>query len=262
MAKSGTKFSAVIITYNEEVNIGRCLEALRQVTDDIIVADSHSSDGTPEIVKRAGARLFSVDWQGYARTKNLANAEARHEWILSVDADEVLSDELIDTLQQWIAEADTVYAVDRLTNYCGTWIYHSGWYPEWKIRLFPRTSVNWQGDFVHETLRVPEHYTIQRIQGRLLHYSYRSQEDHKARIEKYARLWASERFENGRGVPLLKRWFGPIARLVTTYLLKQGWRDGRAGRLISYYESLMVRRRHEILDELRKGEPPSTRATP
>lgn len=254
MADSRTKFSAVVITYNEEDNIGPCLEALRQVTDDIVVADSHSTDRTPELVRAAGARLLPIDWQGYAHTKNLANQAARHEWILSIDADEVLSPKLIQSLQAWRPEPDTVYALDRLTNYCGQWVHHSGWYPEWKVRLFPKSQVEWQGDFVHETLRIPAHFRSRKLEGRLFHYSYKSEEDHRKRIEKYARLWAEERLATGRHPSWLKRRFGPAARFFITYILRQGWRDGRAGRLIASYESRMVRRRHEILEELRKQE--------
>lgn len=253
MADSRIKFSAVVITYNEEDNIGPCLEALRQVTDDIVVADSHSTDRTPELVRAAGARLLPTDWQGYARTKNLANAAAQHEWILSIDADEVLSPELIRTLHDWRPEPDTVYALDRLTNYCGQWVHHSGWYPEWKVRLFPKSEVAWQGDYVHETLRIPDHFHSRKLEGRLFHYSYKSEEDHRQRIEKYARLWAEERLASGRYPSWLKRRFGPAARFFITYILRQGWRDGRAGRLIARYESRMVRRRHEILEELRRG---------
>ena len=252
MVTAATEFSAVVITFNEESRIGACLDALRHVTNDIVVADSHSTDRTPELARAAGARLLPVDWQGYARTKNTANAEARHDWILSIDADEVLSPDLINTLQQWSPEVNTVFALDRLTNYCGKWIHHSGWYPEWKPRLFPRAKVFWEGDFLHETLHIPDGFRTARLKGKLLHYSYNSEEDHLKRIEKYARLWAEEQLAAGRTLSNLKRWFGPAARYFITYVLKQGWRDGHSGHLISYYESLMVKRRHEIFDALTK----------
>lgn len=245
-------FSAVVITLNEASNIEACLDALRQVTDDIIVADSHSTDRTPELATAAGARLIPVDWQGYARTKNLANSHARHEWVLSIDADEVLSPELIRSLRRWKPIQNTVFSLDRLTNYCGQWVYHSGWYPEWKPRLFPRSAVAWHGAYVHETLSIPPGFKLQRLEGHLLHYSYTSEKDHLKRIEKYARLWAEQQLALGKRPGLLKRWFGPVARFAITYFLKQGWRDGRAGRRISYYESLMVKRRHQILQELRQ----------
>lgn len=242
-------FSVVVITRNEADNIGPCLNALLQVSNDVWVADSHSTDATPRIVRKKGAQLRSVEWKGYAATKNEANAWCQNDWILSIDADEVLSETLIQTLQNWEPRENTVYLLDRMTNYCGTWVRHSGWYPDWKPRLFDRRKVQWEGAFVHETLAIPSHFQHQKLPGKLWHYSYRSAEDHLQRIEKYARLWAEEQFSRGRKWSPWKAVLSPAWRFLQTYLLKGGWRDGKAGWLISTRNAWMVRRRYTLLKE-------------
>ncbi|RMF23241.1 MAG: glycosyltransferase family 2 protein, partial [Bacteroidetes bacterium] len=130
-----SNISAVVITRNEERNIARCLEALRQVCTDIVVVDALSTDRTPDICRDCGVRLFQKEWENYSANKNFGNAQARHDWVLSIDADEVLSPELVATLQNLQPQTGCVYALDRLNNYCGVWVRHSGWYPNWKVRL-------------------------------------------------------------------------------------------------------------------------------
>ena len=153
--KTTQKLTAVIITHNVAGTIGDCLAAIQEVAGEILVLDSFSDDGTVEICRQYGATLVPQEWLGYSATKNLGNSLARHDWILSIDADEVLSDELVNSLKNLTPEDGVVYALDRLTNYCGKWIRHSGWYPDWKVRLFNRNDVQWQGEFVHETLAIP-----------------------------------------------------------------------------------------------------------
>jgi len=248
------KISAVIITHNVADTIGDCLQALVQVCDEVVVLDSFSDDGTVEICERFGAKLVPQEWLGYAQTKNVGNAQAQNDWILSIDSDEVLSDELIRDLKELAPEEGTVYALDRLTNYCGKWIYHCGWYPEWKVRLFNRKHVAWQGDFVHETLAVPFDYQVVRLVGKLLHYSYKDSEDHLRRIGKYARLSAEERFSKGQKATFAKLWLSPFSRFLRAYFLKLGFLDGRAGWLISWRSGYMVALRYRLLDKMWKGK--------
>ncbi len=242
--------SAVIITCNEAATIARCLEPLRQVADEILVLDSFSTDGTIEICQRLGAKIISQPWLGYAQTKNLGNARCLHDWVLSIDADEVLSDELVASLQRLQPENGIIYALDRLTNFCGQWIYHSGWYPEWKPRLFNRKEVAWQGDFVHETLRYPPDFQVVKLKGKLFHYSYKDDEDHLHRTEKYARLGAEDLFARGKKEHFFKKIFGPAARFFTAFILKSGFLDGRAGWKIAWRGAYLVRLRSRILKGL------------
>jgi glycosyltransferase involved in cell wall biosynthesis len=245
-----TYFTAVIICRNAALTIGDCVAALRQVCDEVLVLDSQSTDGTIAICEKLGATVVQQTWLGYAQTKNLGNSMARHDWILSIDADEVLSDQLIAQLKKLRPEPGKVYALDRITSYCGQWVRHCGWYPDWKVRLFHRKHVEWQGDFVHETLRIPADYQELRLEGKLLHYSYKDSDDHLRRIEKYALLAAQEQFAAGKKVTFVKRWLAPMARFIRTFVVKKGFLDGRVGWHLSVRNFYMVRLRYRILDKL------------
>ncbi len=243
-------FSAVIITFNVADTIAACLKPLLEVADEVLVLDSFSDDGTVEICQKLGATVIPQAWLGFSQTKNLGNSLAKNDWILSIDADEGLSGELVFSLKNLDPQPGKVYALDRLTNFCGKWIRHSGWYPDWKVRLFDRRQVRWQGDFVHETLAVPPDFQEVKLSGKLLHYSYKDSDDHLRRIEKYARLSAKEQFERGKKATFIKLWLSPVARIFRTYFLKKGFLDGRSGWLISWRNGRMVRRRYEILQAL------------
>ena len=249
-----TNFSAVLITKNEAENIAACLRPLLQVTDDIVVIDGQSTDGTIAICEELGARVIQHKWEGYSKTKNFGNQQAKYDWILSIDADEVLSDELIKALQILDIQVDTVYELDRITNYCGKWIHHSNWYPDWKIRLFDRRKVAWQGDFVHEKLVIPEGFRLEKLTGKLYHYSYKNSDDHWQRMEKYAQLAAAEMFAKNKRPSFVKLWLSPVARFLKTYLFKRGFLDGKAGWTIATRNAWLVHRRYELLKKLVEEE--------
>lgn len=141
------KLSAVIITYNEEDNIERCLESLEKTADEILVVDSFSSDRTAEICKSKGVEFIQHSFEGHIEQKNYALSRASNDYVLSLDADEALSDKLIQSIraakQNWSTNG---YSVNRLTNYCGKWIRHCGWYPDKKIRLWDKRKGTWGGD--------------------------------------------------------------------------------------------------------------------
>ena len=246
-------FSVVVITLNEAANIEACLKPLFLVSDDIVVVDAFSTDGTPAMAEALGARVVQSEWLGYSQNKNLGNQAARHDWILSIDADEVLSEELIQTLQQLTPQPNTVYELDRLTNYCGKWIRHSGWYPDWKVRLFDRRSVQWRGDFVHETLAVPADFKIVRVKGKLLHYSYKSREDHLQRVDRYAALGAKDLFARGKRATFFKWCLSPLFRFLRTYIFHLGFLDGKEGWVIAWSGARLVRRKYLLLREMGRG---------
>jgi glycosyltransferase involved in cell wall biosynthesis len=230
--------------------IGPCLNALQQVCDEILLLDSQSDDGTQEICKQFGVKIVQQAFLGFSQTKNLGNGMAKNNWILSIDADEVLSDELISTLQRLPLEHGKVYSLDRLTNYCGQWIHHCGWYPDWKVRLFNRNDVEWQGEFVHETLKIPLDFQVVKLSGKLFHYSYKDSDDHLQRIEKYAQLSALEQFQKGKKATIIKKYLSPAARFFRTYFFKKGYLDGKAGWTISRRNAWMVRLRYRYLQEM------------
>ncbi|MFI5196474.1 MAG: glycosyltransferase family 2 protein, partial [Chitinophagales bacterium] len=182
--------SIVIITLNEERNLARCLDSVKDVADEIIIVDSYSTDNTTAIARNYNAKIIEHAFMGYGEQKNFADSQAAHDWILSLDADEALSPEL----QKSILEIKKdprydVYQMPRLTNYCGRWIKHCGWYPDKKLRLFNRTTGAWKGGKIHEYWAL--HDTKQNagaLQGNLLQYSYYSISDHIKVIDKFTEI--------------------------------------------------------------------------
>ena len=248
------KISAVVITKNEASNIEPCVVALLKVADEVLIVDSKSEDETVEIAKDLGAKVIEVNWKGYSATKNLGNELAKHDWILSIDADEVLSDELINNINLLKLDHGKIYSLDRLTNFCGQWIKHSGWYPEWKVRLFNKKFTHWEGKFVHEKLTHSKSVQTEKIEGKLFHYSYKTKADHWRRIEKYAKLSAEEMKSKGKQSNFIKLWISPIVRFLKTYFLKLGFLDGRNGWLISVRNAKLVRLKYRILRDLNRKE--------
>ena len=225
------KISVVIITQNEERNIGRCLQSLQGVADEIYVVDSGSTDGTEALCRAAGVHFEHHDWAGYSGQKNYANSLVSDGWILSIDADEALSPELRVSLlafKESNPDRNSVFSVNRLTNYCGHWIHHCGWYPDIAVRLFPAGSAQWDG-LVHEQLILNPQCSILKLKGDLLHYSYYSVEDHAQRQVRYATLAARKSHEAGKRVGACGVWLRPGWNFVRNYIFKGGFLDGYAG---------------------------------
>ncbi|MGX8712743.1 MAG: glycosyltransferase [bacterium] len=229
------KLSAVIITHNEERNIGRCLESLKGVADEIIVVDSGSTDRTPQICAEAEVTFVSHPWEGYSEQKNYANSLATGDWILSIDADEIFSPQLLKSMlkfKQSQPNPNVVYRFKRLTNYCGQWIHHCGWYPDRCARLWARGIAHWEG-MIHEELRYDTHVKLVTLKGDLLHYSYYSVEEHKQRMAIYAPLSAEQNFARGKRCGIASIFLRPTWTFFRAYLFKGGFLEGRAGLTIS-----------------------------
>lgn len=236
------KITAVIITLNEADCIGRCLHSVAGVADDIIVMDSGSTDRTCELASGLGATVVYQPWQGYSAQKNLANSLVNEGYILSLDADEWLSDPLRDELLRLKPALDGNKAISfpRLNNYCGRWIRHGGYYPDLKIRLFPAQKARWTGAYVHETLQVDAGISIVKASGDLLHFSYVSISDHINRADYYSSLAAERLQGKSRTGLLLRMLFSPATRFYRNYLLRLGFLDGYEGFLLSAITSVEV----------------------
>jgi glycosyltransferase involved in cell wall biosynthesis len=202
------------------------------VCDEIIIVDSHSTDDTESICKGYNANFVQRAFTDYADQKNYGNSLAVHPFILSIDADEVLSETLRNSILAIKDDlADDVYAVNRRNNYCGQWINHSGWYPDRKWRMWRKSVARWEGQ-IHEIL-VFESDRTKRLKGDLLHYSYPSIENHGNKINYFSTLGAQDLFEKNRKASYLNLIFNPVAAFIKMYFVKQGFRDGYYGFVIA-----------------------------
>lgn len=235
------KLSVVIITYNEERNIARCLESVKRVADEIVVVDSFSKDRTKELCLAYGARFIEHPFGGHIEQKNYALTQATYNHVLSLDADEALTPELEQAVlaakNNWEADA---YSMNRLTNYCGKWIHHSGWYPDTKVRLFDRTKAVWGGENPHDKIILDKGASLQHLRGDLLHYSYYSVSQHLGQINKFTDASSNAMIRDGKTVSLPMVIIKPLFRFFRAYVLKRGFLDGSEGFIISVSSAVSV----------------------
>jgi glycosyltransferase involved in cell wall biosynthesis len=248
------KISAVVITLNEEKNIGRCLDSLRHIADEIIVVDSYSTDQTREICRGRGVNFMQHAFAGHIEQKNYAVARAEHERVLALDADEALSEELQRSIlavkQNWQSEG---YAFNRLTYYCGKWIRHSGWYPDTKLRLWDRRKGQWGGVNPHDRVIMGGGSRVTRLDGDLHHYSYRTIRDHIDTINSYSEIAARAAQADGRQSNLaLDIILNPLLTFFKKYFLKLGILDGYPGFLIAVHTAYGKFLKYIKLRELNK----------
>ena len=244
------QLSVVIITFNEEKNIERCLQSVQGVADDVVVIDSFSIDKTESICKAYNVTFIPHTWEGYSATKNFANAQAKHNWILSLDADEALSDELKQSLLalKQLPELTTA-KFNRLTNYCGSWIKHGGWYPDTKIRLFDRTITKWTG-IIHEELTFSKPVDIKQLKGDCLHYSYYTLEQHYKQADNFTTIAAKDLFVQGKRVSFDKLYISPIVKFIRDYFIKLGFMDGSAGFTVARISAYATYLKYKKLNDL------------
>src|SRR6266487_2477696 len=231
------KISATIITFNEERNIARAIESLR-CCDEIIVVDSGSNDRTIELATNLGARVVDNPWSGYASQKNFASEQAANDWILSIDADESVSEALegeIWHIKKNGAEFDA-YTVPRLAQYLGRWILHSGWYPDRKVRLFNRRRARWSGDYVHESVQV--NGRVGHLKSNLLHFTCSSLSEHLKTMDQYTTLAAEQIVAQKRPIGLRHLLVQPVWTFIQTYFFKRGYLDGTEGLAIAYMAAM------------------------
>jgi glycosyltransferase involved in cell wall biosynthesis len=235
------RITATIVTLNEERNIARAIESLR-CADEVLVVDSGSKDQTREIAVRLGARVIEEPWRGYAAQKNFAAGCAANDWILSLDADEALTDRLqseILSLKKEGARCDA-YSFPRLARYLGRWIRHSGWYPDRKVRLYDRSKAEWVGSYVHESVRVSGGGTTGELQGDLLHYTCASLSEHLRTLDRYTTLAAQEIVAQRKAVTMRRLVLDPPWTFFRSYVLRRGFLDGRQGLAIAWMAALYV----------------------
>lgn len=227
------KLSSVIITFNEERNIGRCIESLVGIADEIVVVDSGSTDNTEAICRSFGVKYIYHTFEGYGEQKNFAVSHCSFEYILSLDADEALSPELKETISalknKWDKDG---YSFNRLTNYCGKWIHHCGWYPDSKLRLFKKNQGKWSESKLHEKLILNDPENCESINGDLLHFSYYSIEEHIKQVNKFTEMASKDDFKEGKRSSILLILVAPVIRFIRDYFIHLGFLDGYYGLII------------------------------
>jgi glycosyltransferase involved in cell wall biosynthesis len=227
------KITATIITCDEERNIARAIESLR-CADEVLIVDSGSVDRTVELACNLGARVIEANWRGFSAQKNWAAEQASHDWILSLDADEALSEAL--EAEIWnlkkTGPRDDAYTMPRLARYLGRWILHSGWYPDRKIRLYRRDRASFVGSFVHESVEVRG--SVGNLQNNLLHYTCDSLSEHVKTVERYTTLAAQELAARKVRIPLSRVIADPAWTFLRTYVLQRGFLDGPEGLTIAH----------------------------
>jgi glycosyltransferase involved in cell wall biosynthesis len=247
------RVSVCVVVQNEEKNLPRLLESARLVADEMVVVDGGSSDRTQEVARNAGAKVYLRPFTNHADQKNYSASLAAHDWILLLDADEELSGELKESVQEWKNQPPkfAVYEMTRLSWYLGAWIHHSRWYPDWQRRLYRRDKASFSG-VIHSALRYDG--PVGRLRGDLLHYAFHSFPDHQAKVERYSTAIAREMFDQGQRRWRAAMWFAAPWSWIHHFVVGAGFLDGKRGALIAQMAARGVHLKFRKLGQLVKAE--------
>jgi glycosyltransferase involved in cell wall biosynthesis len=255
------RLSVCLITSNEERNLARALRSVEGIANEIVVVDCGSRDRTQEIARAHGAKVVTRGWTNFADQKNFAAAAASNDWILSLDADEELSDGLRKSLLEWKQRQPefAVYEIARRARYLGAWIKHSGWYPDRRRRLYDRNAAKFEG-IVHESLQCKGQPGG--LSGDLLHYTINSFAEHEDKVERYTTLAARQMYDGGKRSWRAAMWLATPWALFSTFVLRGGFLDGSRGWLISRMAArsvwLKFRKLGRLVAAERRGNPIQT----
>lgn len=222
--------SVIIITRNESANMVACLQSVN-FADEVIVLDGQSTDDTVALAEKHGATVILSDtWEGFGRQKNKALSHASHDWVLSLDADERVSDELAKEIQAVLKNAQhDIYDIPRLTNFCGQWIHHCGWRPDRVARLFKKNAARFSDDVVHEKLVALKNQPLGKLHHSLLHYSYPSAQAYWRKLQVYSQAWAQQKFDQGHTTSMSRAVGSGFFAFIKSYLFRLGFLDGAMG---------------------------------
>jgi glycosyltransferase involved in cell wall biosynthesis len=232
--------SVIIIALNEEANLLRCLESVKWA-DELVVADTGSTDRTLEIAKEHGTKTIQLEWEGFGKAKQRVLEAATSDWVLSLDADEVVTESLREEIQKSVRSDSPGfdgYFISRRSMFLGHWMSHGGWYPDYVLRLFKRGKGRFEDRKVHESLSLAGR--TGRLKGDLLHYSDPDLEHYLRKMNRYTTLSAQELSERGEVASLADLLFRPMATFWKIYLFKGGFLDGIYGFLLALFSSVHV----------------------
>ena len=268
------QLSLAIICLNEEANLERCVRSV-PFADEVVIIDSGSTDGTLQIARSLGAKVFIEEWQGFRDQKRIATNRCRYEWVLSLDADEALSQEAAKEIERLLGSDDlgraTGYELPRLTWNLGRWIRHGGWYPDRQLRLYDRRESRWEGGtHVHERV---ESRVVGQLQHPIHHWPFKNLADQVETNNRYSGLGARELQRKGKKFSVIKLVFKPVSKFLETYLIKKGFLDGMPGFIIAVGASYSIflkyakmwerkfkrKERDEVAAESNGDKPPVTR---
>ena len=248
------KLSVVVITFNEERNLERCLNSVSKVADEIVVVDSYSTDRTKEIALQFNAVFIEHKFEGHIEQKNWAITQAKNPYILSLDVDEALDEKLINSVkaakENWNIGG---YSMNRLTNYCGHWVKHCGWYPDAKFRLWDSRKGSWQGINPHDEFMMDRDTKVGHLEGDILHYSYYSIKQHLDQVNYFTDVLAQAYFEKGRKAGFIRILTSPLIKFIGSYFFQFGFLDGYYGFVICTISSHASFLKYVKLHELKKA---------
>jgi glycosyltransferase involved in cell wall biosynthesis len=248
------KLSVVIICYNEEKNISRCIDSVRDVADEVLILDSNSTDQTVAIAESKGAIVKQEPFNGFIQKKNKAIELAAYDFILSLDADEALDAQLAESVSKAKSGfSNRAYRMNRCTNYCGKFIRHGSWYPDRKIRLFDRRIARWGGINPHDKIVLQEDITVDHLKGDILHYSYHTISEHAIQNNRLSTLAAESLFAKGKKTSVTNILVRPGWAFFQSYIIRAGFLDGFFGFVIAVQIAHMTFLKHVKLFLLRKS---------
>jgi glycosyltransferase involved in cell wall biosynthesis len=249
------KISAVIISFNEERDIGRCLESVAGIADEILVLDSFSTDNTESICRNFGVRFEQHEFDGYVSQKNRALRMASHDLVLSLDADEALSETARDEVSRIKEEPEhDGYIFNRRNNFCGHWMRFTTWYPDRKIRLFDRRKAIWTGLDPHDHIRMDPGSRVSRLKGDILHWTVRTIAEQELKTEQFARISAKFYFDQGKKPVIGSALIHCVWRWYREYCLHFGFLDGKAGWQVARFSALYVWKKYHYLRQLYESQ--------
>lgn len=228
--------SVAMIVKNEAQDLRACLDCVKDWVDEIVILDSGSTDETPQIAAEYHAKFYTnIDWQGFGKQRQIAQQYVTSDYVLWLDADERVTETLKAAILQAVEkdEKNTVYQLSRLSEVFGKQIRHSGWYPDYVVRLYPIGLANYGDELVHEKVHYPKGTKVQKLEGDLLHFTYKDIHHYLVKSASYAKAWAIQRADAGKTASLFDGISHAIGCFVKMYLLKAGFLDGKQGFLLA-----------------------------